>query len=284
MSNSPARPVLRAGTAELTLAPADGGRIAALAVGGVDLIKTSGVDLLTWGCYPMAPWAGRLRDGVLRWRRVVHQLPTHLLPPHGIHGTVLERAWTVAQLEDRSATLVTDLGPDWPFSGRVIHRVTLAPDTAHATLTVESDNAEFPAIVGWHPWFPRQLRSADGVSLGGLAEVVMPAAGMLERGPDYLPTGRIIRPIPPEPWDDCFVDLAGAPGVRWPGAMEVALESDVPTWVAYTYPPDAVCVEPQSGPPDGLNTDAHAIVAPGRPLVVGMTIRWRRLAPESDPR
>jgi galactose mutarotase-like enzyme len=43
--------------------------------------------------------------------------------------------------------------------------------------------------------------------------------------------------------------------------------------VVYTNPEHAVCVEPQSGPPDEFNL-APKIVEPGTPLVVEATFRW----------
>jgi aldose 1-epimerase len=277
MHANPARPVITAGPAALTLEPAAGGRIAALAVDGIGLLRASGPSTVTWGCYPMVPWAGRLRDGILAWNGAQYRLPTHLAPPHALHGTALERAWDLVQLDERSATMAVDLAPEWPFGGRAVHFVSLEPDRLHATLTVEAAGAEFPAVVGWHPWFTRQLLTASGAPLGSRAEVHLPAGGMLLRGADYLPTGTIVRPVPAGPWDDCFVELSGAPAVRWPGAMEVDIESDAPYWVCYTEPPDALCVEPQTGPPNGLNTGDHALVAPGRPLVASMTLRWRTL-------
>jgi aldose 1-epimerase len=134
-----------------------------------------------------------------------------------------------------------------------------------------------PAIVGWHPWFPRVLRDPAGFAVGEPVVVDLEAGGMLGRGADGLPDGTVVCPIPPEPWDDCFVDVAGAPGVHWPGALEVRIESDAPCWVVYTEREEGVCVEPQTGPPNGLNTDEHAVVEPGAPLVAAMAIRWRRL-------
>jgi aldose 1-epimerase len=271
------RMTLSARRAEAVLDPEAGGRIASLRVDGLDLLLTEGWGPIAWGCYPMVPWAGRLRDGVLRWRGQEHRLPTHLLPPHAIHGTLIEAAWEVVEAGPSSATLAAELGPPWPFGGRAVHRVVLAPDALHATIEVHAADQPMPAIVGWHPWFPRVLRDPEGAPVGAPVVVDLAAGGMLRRGADGLPTGDVVRPVPPQPWDDCFVELAEAPGVRWPGALEVRVESDVPCWVVYTEREDGVCVEPQTGPPNGLNTGEHTVVEPGAPLVAAMTIRWRRL-------
>ncbi len=272
------RVVLRAGDCEAILDPGAGGRIAALRIDGLDLLLTKGAGPLAWGCYPMVPWAGRLREGVLRWAGREHCLPISLLPPHAIHGTLLEAAWEILEAGPTSATVAADLGPPWPFGGRAIHRVSLAADHLHAELEVHAGDLDMPAIVGWHPWFPRTLRDAAGTIAGLPVEVDLDAGGMLRRGPDGLPDGTVRRPIPPEPWDDCFVDVAGSPGVHWPRALAVEIVSDARWWVVYTEHQDGVCVEPQTGPPDGLNTADHAVVRPGEPLRASMTIRWRRLA------
>jgi aldose 1-epimerase len=226
----------------------------------------------------MAPWAGRLRDGILRWRGEEHRLPTDLLPPHAIHGTLLEAGWEVVGAGAAEATLEASLTAPWPYGGRVVHRVRLEPNALHAEIEVHASGVPMPAIVGWHPWFPRVLRGADGAAVGQPVAVDLAAGGMLRRGADGIPTGEVVRPIPPEPWDDCFVELAGAPGVHWPGALEVRLESDARFWVVFTERDDGVCVEPQTGPPNGLNTVDHDVVEPGRPLVATMSIAWRRLA------
>jgi aldose 1-epimerase len=268
---------LHSGRAAAVLDPDAGGRIASLRIDGLEMLVTEGAGPLRWGCYPMVPWAGRLREGVLRWRGEEHRLPTDILPPHAIHGTLIETAWDVEDAGPDAATLAAGLAPPWPWGGRAVHRVTLTPEGLHAKLEVHAGNRPMPAIVGWHPWFARVLRDPAGAAVGEPVVVDLDAGGMLRRGPDGLPDGTVVRPIPPEPWDDCFIDLAGAPGVHWPGGLAVRIESDVHCWVVYTEHPSGVCVEPQTGPPDGLNSGEHALVEPGTPFVASMSIRWQRL-------
>ena len=98
--------------------------------------------------------------------------------------------------------------------------------------------------------------------------------GVYERGPCGLPTGEVVIAAF-GPWDDCFVVLAGPPTIRWPGALELTLSSDVDHWVVYDEPEDALCVEPWSGPPDALNI-AQRRVEPGAPLTASFKMRWRR--------
>ena len=183
---------------------------------------------LAWGCYPMVPWAGRLRDGVLRWRGEEHRLPTDLLPPHAIHGTLLETAWEVVEPGPDAATLAADLGPPWPFGGRAVHRVALTPDGLRAELEVHAGDRPMPAIVGWHPGSARVLRDAAAPPSASRWSSTSTPGGCCAAAPTGCPTATVVRPIPPEPWDDCFVDVAGAPGVHWPGALEVRIDERRP--------------------------------------------------------
>ena len=114
-------------------------------------------------------------------------------------------------------------------------------------------------MVGWHPWFrkPEALQfhpTAMYRRVGGIA---------VDEGLD----------VTPGPWDDCFTDVTEPPSLCWPGALRIALESSADHWVVYDEPEHALCVEPQTGPPDALNL-APVVVEPGRPLVAGATLRW----------
>jgi aldose 1-epimerase len=226
----------------------------------------------------MVPWAGRLQDGVLRWRgREWSMLPT--MPPHAIHGLLLWRPWQVIGGGDhgRELVLAADLGPEWPFGGRVVHALALEADRLTMTLEVHATRESMPVIVGWHPWFRRHLSAADGRSSAAV-EVALDAESMLEVDPPGIPTGRLLAPSA-GPWDDTFVGLHADPVVSWPGTLEVTVSSpDATHWVVYTEEAAGVCVEPQTGPPNGLNRDAAGgarVLEPGETLTASATIAWR---------
>jgi aldose 1-epimerase len=242
-----------------------GGRLASLVVRGRELLKTEGDGPITWGSFPMAPFAGRVRDATFVFGGRRHDLrPT--LPPHAIHGTVLGRAWQV--VGDR--TIATDLGPDWPFAGRAVQRFELGSNHLTCRLELHADEP-MPASIGWHPYFIRR----PGGEAGEL-ELELDAGVMYARDAAGIATDQLVEP-PPGPWDDCFTDLRQPPVLRWPGFLELTIESDCSDWVVYTVPQDALCVEPQTAPPDAINADP-TVVLPGRPLIAEMTWRWRSLA------
>jgi aldose 1-epimerase len=252
---------LDAGRARLTISPSDGGRMTSLVVDGHELLVTEGYGPIRWGCYPMAPWAGRIRDGRFTFRGRDVQLPRNM-PPHAIHGTVFERPWAVVD----ASTIAVDLGPGWPFPGQVEQRFALDPDGLRVSMELVADEP-MPVVVGWHPWFRR--------SVGGSAiELRFEPGRMLERGPDGLPTGTTVDPKP-RPWDDCFVELRTLPRVSWGGVLALDITSSADHWVVYDESDDGLCVEPQTGPPDAVNIGGAAVVEPGTPLTAWMDWRWK---------
>ena len=199
------------------------------------------------------------------------------LPPHAIHGTVLDRSWQ--RLDERS--IATELGPDWPFAGRAIQRFDLREGRLEFGLEIHADEP-MPASIGWHPWFRRRPAATEADDLADAGPSTPPVELELDAGPMYvrdavgITTLDRVAPVP-GPWDDCFTDLRRSPVLRWPGFLELTIDSDCRDWVVYTEPTEALCVEPQTAPPDALNLEP-AIVEPGRPLIAAMTWTWRSLA------
>jgi aldose 1-epimerase len=257
---------LRVGDAALTVDPGEGGRFASLVVDGHELLVTEGYGPIEWGCYPMAPFAGRIRDGRFTFRERDYQLEINM-PPNAIHGTVFTRPWEVMAQTAERADLATDLGSGWPFRGRVTQTVVLRPYGLDASLALEADEP-MPAWFGWHPWFRREV---SGVN----AELEFSADRMYERGPDDLPTGDLVPPSP-RPWDNAFVGVRAPIRLTWPGVLSLELSSTAGVWVAYDERPYAICIEPQTAPPDAVNlaTVDVPIAEPGHPLTMTMAWRW----------
>ncbi|MFF0434847.1 aldose 1-epimerase [Streptomyces sp. NPDC004327] len=257
---------LTAGDAELTIDPEHGCRITGLRVGGTELLLQGA----HFGCFVMAPWAGRTENARFRNGATTHELPvSEHAAPHAIHGTVRDLPWKTAHVTDTAAAFTSELGSPWPYAGKVTQIVELGEGSLTLTLGVETASDSFPAQAGWHPWFRRSLGGAD-VELG------FHPAWQEERGANHIPTGRRIDPTP-RPWDDCFgmpdgVDVT----LTWPGQLELRITSRAEYVVVYDEPEDAVCVEPQTGPPNGLNT-LPRLVTPIDPLEVSTTWTWRRL-------
>jgi aldose 1-epimerase len=257
---------LQAGAVTLVLEPASGGRVSQLVVDGLDLLAHTGAKATRWGSFVMAPWAGRIRAGRFEFNGTTYQLPTDRNPPHAIHGTVLDRPWAVVESSSGSAALECPLGSDWPWPGRVRHRISLAEEQVRFDLEIQASDP-FPASAGWHPWFRRRLaRGAD-------VELDLTTSAMFERDGDGIPTGTRVQ-VPPGPWDDCFDGVRWPVSLHWPGALRLDVGSDARYVVVFDQLAEAVCVEPQTGPPDAL-TLAPVVVTPDRPLTTTMTWAWQ---------
>lgn len=265
-----------------------GGRLAQITVDGTDLlIAPPSADerngSVAWGSYPMAPWAGRVRDGVFTWFGVEQRL--HLNQDdsgtrapgrqHAMHGTVLARAWTVDEQTTSSITISCDLDEPvivpgdlgarggWGLGGIAHQRIELLDGQLRCDLSVSvpPGSAPCPVEIGWHPWW----RKPDSLSFH--PDV------MYERDAIGLPTGRLVAPTP-GPWDDCFVNTAPVTLHYERGSVpEVTVSSDCDHWVIYDMPEHATCVEPQSGPPDAFNLRPQ-IATGTHPLRRTMIVGW----------
>ncbi|MER6485593.1 aldose 1-epimerase [Streptomyces virginiae] len=256
---------LSAGGTEVTVDQENGCRISSLRIDGTELLRQGP----RYGAFPMVPWCGRMKDGRFHDGATVHQMPLDH-PPHALHGFGRDARWRSAGATATEAAFTYDLVDPWPTPGRVTQVVTLAEDSLTLTMGVETYGDSFPAQAGWHPWFLRNLGGRD-------VEVSFDPAWQEERGADHLPTGKRIDRRP-GPWDDCFgmpdgVDVT----LTWPGSLELRVTSRSEWVVLYDQEAEAVCVEPQSGPPNGINT-APRLVTPVDPLEVSTTWTWRRLA------
>ena len=152
-------------------------------------------------------------------------------------------------------------------SGCVTQRFAVRENGIDVEMALEADEA-MPATIGWHPWFRRALEPG-----GAPVDLTLDAAHMLVRDAEGIPSGARVPP-PDGPWDDCFTGLRADPVLEWPG-LRLTLSSSCPWWVVYTQPAYAVCVEPQSGPPDAANADPE-VVARGATLAHAMRWRWER--------
>ncbi|MGW6460385.1 aldose epimerase family protein [Streptomyces sp. NPDC055078] len=271
---------LAAGDVELTVRPQNGCRAASLTIGGTEVLRQGE----RYGSFPMVPWCGRVENGLFRDGGDLHRLPANA-PPHAIHGTGRDTAWRTARAGEDEAVFTYGLAEPWPYTGRVTQMFRLTEDSLTLTMGVETYDSSFPAQAGWHPWFLRNLGGdgdgdgesrQDGGGDDGDVRIDFRAAWQEERGADHLPTGRRIDPLP-GPWDDCFGMPDGVSvTLTWPERLELTVASRAEWVVIYDEQREAVCVEPQSGPPNGLNTHPR-LVTPIDPLEIESTWTWRRL-------
>ncbi|MFC4728454.1 aldose epimerase [Coralloluteibacterium thermophilus] len=249
------------GPLALTVAPQAGGRIAQIHHQGAPQLvgPEEASATIAWGCYPMVPWAGRIRHGRFDFDGRSHRLRANL-EGHAIHGVGFAMPWRVEAHAAAHVELSLALPEDarWPFGGVARQHIEVAGGRLRLALSVTAGVRAMPAVVGWHPWFRKPARLAFA-----------PAA-MYPRdaeGIAILPT----VPPTPGPWDDCFLNTRPvelhAPGHR------VRLTSDCTHWVVFDERAHATCIEPQTGPPDAPNLAPHRL-APGETLAAWFLMEW----------
>lgn len=255
-----------AGEARVQVDPARGGRLESLRVRGLELLSQLSIpavpEAILGGCFPMAPFAGRLRNGRFTFRDQTVTLPT-TLRGHAIHGLVHDVAW---DLED-ATTLRTALAGRWPFGGIARQRFDLAADRLCVTLTVTAEQSAMPVVLGFHPWFRSRLAKGQQAILNVVADK------QYERDRDGLPTGAT-HAVSAGPWDDCFTGLHWPVVIEWPGALRLSIRSTSNHLVVFNELDEALCVEPQTDCPDAFNLGRGVVLEPGQSAETRMELGW----------
>lgn len=272
---------LVAGDLAVRLDLASGGRATSWTVSGEELLGGRSDDPVEHGMYPMAPWAGRLDGNTLIDRQASVRFPA-TYGPWALHGLVLDRPWQLLQFEqsptEATATITCELAAPWPWPAAVLATWHLTTDALVTTLEVSTQGAAFPAVLGLHPWFRRS--TAFGEAAWSLDEPLL-----AQRDADYRLTGAL-APIGDERgcFDDAFLVERGSGAIGWGTGLRIDISTSHPWFVVYDQDPGHVCIEPQTGPPNGINDALQqevARVTPQRPLVLRTTWRISRDAPGS---
>lgn len=250
--------------AKVTIDP-DGGRVTSMELDGHEVLVTGGEKRTRHGLFPMVPWCGRLPGGRLSFAGYDYHFPL-TNSRHANHGLVHQQRWEPVEHVDTVIKLTTRLGFPWVFGGLVRQRIELEPSALHIEVQVEAEHYAMPVMAGWHPWFRRNL------GIGGEAELAIEPTERYVLDDELIPTGSM-GPVGPHPWNDCVVGLEQPPVIRWPGAFELTVDSGFDHWVVFTEPDHAICVEPQSGPPNRINYQP-TVIQPGQRFNGWMRLSW----------
>lgn len=295
----PADPVrLTAGSAVATIDVQRGGRLASWTIDGRELLigpPTPGDRSIRWGCFLMAPWAGRLADGRFRsGDGTVGQVP-RTFGRNAIHGLMWDREWTVEAATRDRAVLVAELpAGSWAPGGVVRHEIRLGSDRLEldASLTADpggSRGATMPAAIGWHPWLRRDAGRPGELALRVDSAEVLRTVRMLPTGEIAPVEGRTdLRRGPAlgrRRLDHAYVSARGPAVLSWPDLELVIDWEPSPSTLVVHTPPSSVCVEPQTAWPNapGLGPAAGRraglrLLGPGESLEASMSMTVRRRA------
>ena len=169
----------------------------------------------TTACFPMAPWAGRVRDGRFTFDGVEHQLPLNK-PPHAIHGIVRDRRWEVdARVGHGRRSWSVELVDPWPFGGRVVQR---ARRSTSDSLALDDGGAR-----GRRGRCPRRAAGIPGgtrdLTRGEAVELELHAGAMYVRDDDGHPDrGARRRCSRRRGTTASRISVSPSAVLRWPGA------------------------------------------------------------------
>lgn len=269
---------------QVGLLPTAGGSVAFARVnlGGawVDVLRpTPEADLdkpAASASFALVPWSNRVAQGRFTWAGRDYQLRVNFGDGTAIHGTGLEFPWKVVEATPTSAALefvsrdVYGVNFPWSFTARFDY--VLDGERFEWRMAVTNDAHEtFPAGLGHHPYFVRQLTDASGEALGGGAELQLncstsyPAERCLPTGAPVEVEGRLdfrhLRPLGTEFVDDCFTGRTSTTlaTVDYPGALTIDVEAGALLEHAVVYLPQGEsfwALEPVSNCNDGFNREA----------------------------
>ncbi|HEX7761066.1 MAG TPA: aldose 1-epimerase [Caulobacteraceae bacterium] len=278
---------LQRGAASTEIAPELGGAVMRLQIASHDILRPApagATDVLQSGCFALAPYCNRIRDGRFAFQgEAVRLAPNMGDHPHPLHGDGWRSAWAVDTLGEAAASLTVDHAPgEWPWAWRARQAFTLRDDGLRIDLELtNTDRRSMPAGLGLHPYFPAppgtSLRAeVDGVWMSD-GEALPTTHHRGSWGPDWrqgAPTAadRLI--------DHCYTGWAGRAELSGPdGVTTLITASPACRWAHVYSPPGAgfVCVEPVTHMPDPFNhpDSGLAILAPGESLSMWMDITVR---------
>jgi aldose 1-epimerase len=247
-------------TAELR--PEVGGSLSALRWRGVDILRPMPAEAsgpLEGSCFPLVPYANRIRGGRFVWHGWQVAMPLNFLPQeHSLHGFGWQKPWRVASEGGFKAALEFshDGKGAWPWAFHAEQRVRLGPQGCAISLNVVNRaGSAMPMGLGLHPYFRRRPET----------QVQFSARGMVVVDDTLVPTGDVAA-------DDLFAeweDGTALPGqlvdhcfTGWDGTVRITDDLGTITMTArgvpflHVYAPpagEALCFEPVSHTPDALN-------------------------------
>jgi aldose 1-epimerase len=282
------RLTLRAGALALDVLPAIGGSIARFDHLGPDgrqpLLRGSDADyddVLQSACFPLVPYANRIRGGRFECNgqevRLSRNLPGDASP---LHGQGWRAAWTVQSVAaDRIELDYVHEADEWPWRYAARQRIVLAPDGFSIALECRNlSDQPMPCGLGLHPYYPCAPDTVLDAGVGSVWTVdadVLPVARVPAAGPYNLQD----RLICGQGLDNGFDGWRGRASITWPDrACALALLSgDAPYFQVYSPVAGGFfAAEPVQHANAALNAPQDQWHALGIELLAPGTSRWLR--------
>lgn len=275
---------LRAGDADVVLAPSLGGAVVSWTRAGHTVFRAPLPNAIADGfvrglaSFPLIPWSNRIAHGRFSFGGRSYQLPA-TFGGHAIHGTGWQSVWHAPEHDSVSATLTNVHAPDelWPFAFEASQRFSLDADRLTVALSVTNRHSgPAPFALGAHPYFPKRRGATLQFGAGGVwrnagsviaaEHVAVPAAW------DHAGT----LPIGAADLDNCFTEWDGVARLTYPDpgfAVIITGDAVFANLVVFISPVNEfIAVEPVSNVNDGINKMNQPVAHGLRVLEHGETL------------
>lgn len=252
---------LASGEHRVCIDPDLGGRITSWQIADVEVLAESGEHPIHGGLYLMAPWVGRLAGGRVRFEGRDYPQPANF-EHWAIHGSLPFSRCTVLAESECEAVLSHETPESWPVPAVVTLLWHLHDWGLSSTASVSTPTGSFPAAIGWHPWFRRQLPGFAPIRyhINSVSQFQVDDDQIVTAAPGPISSG---------PYDHSFVVPDGGAILEWPGFRRIAVRSDLKFMHVYEAR-EHLCIEPQTAPPNGVNLRTLGyghVVSNGEPLM-----------------
>ena len=156
---------IASGKHKLVIDSIAGGRTTQWFVDDLQILGPKGDHPLIGGWYLMAPWAGRIRDNQVVYKGNNYPQDVNF-QNWAIHGTVLFSEGQIRNQSETSVEVVHETNDKWPVKMEIVQKWSITNNFVKCQVTVSSASGEFPAEIGWHPWFKRQLEKGKPAKFG----------------------------------------------------------------------------------------------------------------------
>jgi aldose 1-epimerase len=271
---------LHAGALRLALRADLGGSIAGLWHRDTPVLRSTEPGRLASArksaCFPLVPYSNRLGHRRFRWKGKDYTTAANFDDsPHSVHGVGWLREWEMVSHSALDVVLRYRHTPDahWPFAFEVSQFFTLTPQSLGVQMVMtNSDDIAQPAGIGWHPYFPKRVRSRIHVEL----------SERWDSDVAQLPIRKVVQPgidgdVAHLDFDNGFEGWKGPARIR-DERFSLQLTSSLSMLVVYTpQDKDYFCVEPVSHVGTAIHMAdpaAHGLrsLAPGESLEASMTL------------
>ena len=230
-------------------------------------------------CFPLIPYAGRLREGRFRFAGTEYQFPLNAAPErHSSHGDGWTRPWDLTHLDRRTAIMTLRADDSAPLQYESTQSISVNSQRLRIVLSCRNAGPHsIPSGLGLHPYFANRAQAAVTATLPvhwRWDEELMPVARQTNALAAALAGGCELARLP------VAAEFAGWDGralIEWPAlGLRVELTTTPRLHHVVMWLPEGesfFCFEPICHATDALNeypgtvaAEDFVILAPGEML------------------